>query len=158
MQRRTESHRYHQCNSCLGHNVSAPAYYQEDILKLTVVDPESDHDTSCDGHLLHADHSSTHFWWCTLCIVHRDDHGQRTNTHACVESVFTSSIIALDYRTCDKATSEDGVVTGASDRRSLDDYTKYKDTSVDQDGIFAGDDLCKETRVDRSQPGAELED
>lgn len=60
--------------------------------------------------------------------------------------------------TCDKATPENRIVTCASDRRSLDDYTNYEDTSVDQDGVFAGDDLGKEARVDRSQPCAELED
>ena len=49
-------------------------------------------------------------------------------------------------------------MTCAGDRSSLDDNTEYEDTGVDQDGVFTGDDLGQETRVDRSQPCAELED
>ena len=39
-----------------------------------VIDPESNHDTSGNSHLLHADHGASNFRRRTLCIVHRYDH------------------------------------------------------------------------------------
>jgi hypothetical protein len=71
--------------------------------------------------------------------LHGNNHGQRSHTH-----------------TNDESATKNGVVSSLC-CRTLDDHTDDENSCVDDDGIFAGEDLGEESAVHCPGPRTQLE-